>query len=136
MWKLLDLVKMSDVIKRSGGLDFVIKDSASNISGGEKQRLIIAYYLAKDYDFYIFDEATSNIDSESELIIVDIIKKLAKDKIVLNITHRLKNVLASNYIYFIADNKIKEEGNPNDLLKTNSKFKELYDMQQQLEVIK
>ena len=136
MWKLLDLVKMSDVIKRSGGLDFVIKDSASNISGGEKQRLIIAYYLAKDYDFYIFDEATSNIDSESELIIVDIIKKLAKDNIVLNITHRLKNVLASNYIYFIADNKIKEEGNPNDLLKTNSKFKELYDMQQQLEVIK
>lgn len=135
MWEILKLVKLDNVIKLNGGLDFVIKDNAVNISGGEKQRLIIAYYLSKDYDFYIFDEATSNIDKESEEIILKVLKELAKTKIVLNITHRLKNVLNSNYIYYLENKEIKEEGSPNKLLLEDSNFKKILNEQEALEVV-
>ena len=83
---LLKKVKMDQFISLHGGLDYKINDKVSNISLGEKQRLIIACYLANDYDFYIFDEATSSIDMESEKIILDIILELSKTKIVINIT--------------------------------------------------
>ncbi len=136
MWELLELVKMTETIKRNGGLDFLVKEGATNISGGEKQRLLIAYYLAKDYDFYIFDEATSNIDSESESIILAILENLSKNKIVINITHRLKNVLTSNYIYFLENSKIKEEGKVEELLTRPSTFRHIYQYQTNLEVIK
>lgn len=136
MWELLELVKMTETIKRNGGLDFLVKEGATNISGGEKQRLLIAYYLAKDYDFYIFDEATSNIDSESESIILAILENLSKNKIVINITHRLKNVLTSNYIYFLENSKIKEEGKVEELLTRPSTFRQIYQYQTNLEVIK
>lgn len=136
MWELLELVKMTETIKRNGGLDFLVKEGATNISGGEKQRLLIAYYLAKDYDFYIFDEATSNIDSESESIILAILENLSKNKIVINITHRLKNVLTSNYIYFLENSKIKEEGKVEALLARPSTFRQIYQYQTNLEVIK
>ena len=136
MWELLELVKMTETIKRNGGLDFLVKEGATNISGGEKQRLLIAYYLAKDYDFYIFDEATSNIDSESESIILAILENLSKNKIVINITHRLKNVLTSNYIYFLENSKIKEEGKVEELLARPSTFRQIYQYQTNLEVIK
>lgn len=136
MWELLELVKMTETIKRNGGLDFLVKEGATNISGGEKQRLLIAYYLAKDYDFYIFDEATSNIDSESESIILAILENLSKNKIVINITHRLKNVLTSNYIYFLENSKIKEEGKVEELLARPSTFRHIYQYQTNLEVIK
>ena len=135
MWEILKLVKLDNVIKLNGGLDFVIKDNAVNISGGEKQRLIIAYYLSKDYDFYIFDEATSNIDKESEEIILKVLKELAKTKIALNITHRLKNVLNSNYIYYLENKEIKEEGSPNKLLLEDSNFKKILNEQEALEVV-
>ncbi len=136
IWELLKLVEMDDIINRNGGLNFIINDSASNISGGEKQRLIIAFYLANSYDLYIFDEATSNIDKESEKIILDIIKNLAKDKIVINITHRLKNVIDSDYIYYLENKKIYEEGKPFDLIKENTKFKQIYNYQSALEEVK
>ncbi len=136
MWELLELVKMTETIKRNGGLDFLVKEGATNISSGEKQRLLIAYYLAKDYDFYIFDEATSNIDSESESIILAILENLSKNKIVINITHRLKNVLTSNYIYFLENSKIKEEGKVEELLARPSTFRQIYQYQTNLEVIK
>ena len=94
------------------------------------------FLVVKSNDFYIFDEATSNIDKDSEEIILEIIKKLALNNIVLNITHRLKNVLASNYIYFLKNSKIVEEGSPKKLLNENSEFKELYLYQSSLEEIK
>lgn len=133
MWKLLELVNMKEIIIRNGGLDFKLNEDATNISGGEKQRLVIAYYLSKDYDFYIFDEATSNIDIESEEIILNIINKLALKSIVINITHRLKNVATSNYIYYLDDGRIIEQGSFNDLIVANNKFKVVYDLQCEME---
>lgn len=133
MWKLLELVNMKEIIKRNGGLDFKLNEDATNISGGEKQRLVIAYYLSKNYDFYIFDEATSNIDVESEEIILKIINELALKSIVINITHRLKNVATSNYIYYLDGGIILEQGSFNELMNKNNKFRAVYDLQCEME---
>jgi ATP-binding cassette subfamily C protein len=114
-------------------LDLKINDQNSNISGGEKQRLALAFYLSKNYEFYIFDEATSNIDIDSEEIILEKINEIAKNKIVLFISHRLKSVRNSNNIYFLEDGRIIENGSFKELINKNSKFKELYNFQNSLE---
>lgn len=130
MIELLCLVKLNSL-----NLDLVINDSQSNLSGGEKQRLALAFYLSNSYDFYIFDEATSNIDVESEEIIMKIIKEIAKDKIVLFISHRLKNVIEEGYIYYLEKGRIVEEGSSKFLLSFDSKFKKLYEYQTSLEEV-
>ncbi len=114
-------------------LDLKINDQSTNISGGEKQRLVLAFYLSNKYDFYIFDEATSNIDVESEEIILEKIHEIAKDKIVLFISHRLKSVANSDNVFYLKNGKIIEEGSFNNLLKIESEFKKLYDFQNSLE---
>ena len=135
IWELLKIVKLDSMVMRNGGLSFKINESATNVSGGEKQRLVLAFYLSREYDFYIFDEVTSNIDIESEEIIMDIIKKLAEEKIVLLISHRLKNVLGCDKIYYLENTKIVEFGKACELLSKESRFKTLYQSQQMLEVI-
>ena len=128
MIKLLEEVRLSHL-----SLDLKINDQSSNISGGEKQRLVLAFYLSKKYDFYIFDEATSNIDVESEEIILSKIYNLSKTNIVLFISHRLKSVVNSDIIYYLKDGKIIEKGKFKELMKENSEFKKLYDFQVSIE---
>lgn len=134
MYELLQTVCLQEFIQSNGGLDFKINESATNVSGGEKQRLILAFYLSKSYDFYVFDEATSNIDVESEDIILKVIQELAKNHVVLLITHRLKNVLSSNYVYYVEDCKIVEQGTVVKLLNQKTRFYELLHQQTRLEV--
>ena len=129
--EMLDL--LSSVRLNHFSLDLKINDQSSNISGGEKQRLALAFYLSNEYDFYIFDEATSNIDVESEEIILEKINEIAKTKIVLFISHRLKSVCNSKNVYFLEDGKIVEKGSFDELININSKFKNLYDFQNNLE---
>lgn len=128
MLNLLEEVRLSHL-----SLDLKINDQSSNISGGEKQRLVLAFYLSKEYDFYIFDEATSNIDVESEEIILSKIYEISKTKVVLFISHRLKNVITSNMIYYLKDGVIIEKGKFNELINQNTEFKKLYDFQNSLE---
>lgn len=128
MYDLLKEVRLSHL-----PLDLKINDQGTNISGGEKQRLILAFYLSKEYDFYIFDEATSNIDVESEDIIISKIYEIAKEKIVLFISHRLKNVVNSDVIYYLENGLIKETGTFTQLMEKETKFKNLYDFQNSLE---
>lgn len=130
---LLKKVKMDQFISLHGGLDYKINDKVSNISLGEKQRLIIACYLANDYDFYIFDEATSSIDMESEKIILDIILELSKTKIVINITHRIKNSLLSKEIFYLENSRIVEKGSFDTLMKQDGKYQKVYNYQLSLE---
>ena len=130
---LLKKVKMDQFISLHGGLDYKINDKVSNISLGEKQRLIIACYLANDYDFYIFDEATSSIDMESEKIILDIILELSKTKIVINITHRIKNSMLSKEIFYLENSRIVETGNFDTLMKQDGKYQKVYNYQLSLE---
>ena len=129
--EMLDL--LSSVKLNHFSLDLKINDQSSNISGGEKQRLALVLYLANNYDFYIFDEATSNIDVESEEIILDKIYEISKNKIVLFISHRLKSVSKSDCIYLLEDGNIVEKGSFNELINKTSKFKKLYDFQNNLE---
>ena len=131
MLNLLKKVKLEVLIEE--GLDYKINPSSTNLSGGEIQRLILALYLSKKYSLYIFDEATSNIDKDSEDIIVEIIKELASQAIVIFISHRLKNVINSKYFYFIEDKKVIEEGSFTYLIEMKNKFFKLYNYQKELE---
>jgi ATP-binding cassette subfamily C protein len=133
IWASLKLVNLDKFIKDNGGLDKVINEDSTNISGGERQRLSLAISLVTNKDIYIFDEATSNIDIESEKIIMDNIKELSKDKVVILISHRLKNVIESDNIYYLEDGLIKESGNHNELLKLNGGYNKLFNTQKALE---
>lgn len=99
----LDKVYLKERILDSGGLDYVPKEGAEDLSGGEKQRLLLAYYLNVERDFCLFDETTSNIDKESEAIIVKTMEELGKDHIVLFISHRLSNTLNAKKIIALDD---------------------------------
>ena len=103
------------------------------LSGGQCQRLVIARALLKNAPVYIMDEATSNIDVESEELIMNVIHELAKTKTVLLISHRLANVVKSDKIYFLKDGEIKESGKHDELMSQNGAYRHLYESQMALE---
>ena len=129
----LKKVNLYDFIIDNGGLDKVITEDAANISGGQKQRLALAINLVANKDIYIFDEATSNIDIESEAIIMNNIKELSKEKSVIVISHRLANIIAADTIYYIEDGEVKEHGTHNELMNMHECYAKLYTTQKKLE---
>ncbi|MBF1099590.1 ABC transporter ATP-binding protein/permease [Solobacterium sp.] len=129
----LKKVNLYDFIIDNGGLDKVITEDAANISGGQKQRLALAINLVANKDIYIFDEATSNIDIESEAIIMNNIKELSKEKSVIVISHRLANIIAADTIYYIEDGEVKENGTHNELMNMHEGYAKLYTTQKKLE---
>ena len=133
IYSALKKVNLYDFIIDNGGLDKVITEDAANISGGQKQRLALAINLVANKDIYIFDEATSNIDIESEAIIMNNIKELSKEKSVIVISHRLANVIAADTIYFIEDGEVKEHGTHNELMNMHEGYAKLYTTQKKLE---
>ena len=133
IYSALKKVNLYDFIIDNGGLDKVITEDAANISGGQKQRLALAINLVANKDVYIFDEATSNIDIESEAIIMNNIKELSKEKSVIVISHRLANVIAADTIYYIEDGEVKEYGTHNDLMNMHEGYAKLYTTQKKLE---
>ncbi len=135
MVSLLEKVSLKERILDEHDLNFIPKEDALDLSGGEKQRLILAYYLSCKKDFYIFDETTSNIDKDSEEIILSAISSLAKDHVVLFISHRVKNALNADKVYLLKDNGIFEEGSPKELLSKDSSFKSLIENENKWEAI-
>lgn len=140
--KLADDQKLINVLKHVNlwqyfslldGLDTVIEERGNNLSGGQKQRLNIARALLHDSSIYIFDEATSNIDIESEEIIMQVIDTLAKAKIVILISHRLANVIncACNYVF--ASGKLIGSGRHEQLMKENQEYYHLVMRQAEIE---
>ena len=129
----LKKVNLYDFIIDNGGLDKVITEDAANISGGQKQRLALAINLVANKDIYIFDEATSNIDIDSEAIIMNNIKELSKEKSVIVISHRLANIIAADTIYYIEDGEVKEHGTHNELMNMHEGYAKLYTTQKKLE---
>ena len=129
----LKKVNLYDFIVENEVLDKVITEDAANISGGQKQRLALAINLVANKDIYIFDEATSNIDIESEAIIMNNIKELSKEKSVIVISHRLANVIAADTIYYIEDGEVKEYGTHNNLMNMHEGYAKLYTTQKRLE---
>lgn len=133
MCDALRAVDLYDTIMEKGGLSMQIEEKASNLSGGQKQRLVLARALLHDSDIYIFDEATSNIDAESENKIMEVVHELAHKKTVILISHRLANVVAADRIYVMQDGCIKEQGTHENLMRAGGYYRQLYRAQRELE---
>lgn len=133
MQAVLEKVNLLGFLQTQDGLQTKLLERASNLSGGQCQRLVIARALLKEGAVYIFDEATSNVDVESEELIMDVIHEIAREKTVLLISHRLANVVKSDQIYFLKDGEIKECGNHEELMRMNGAYRHLYDSQMALE---
>lgn len=136
MTAALKRVNLADFVESEGGLDMQLNERASNLSGGQKQRLAMARALLKDSGVYIFDEATSNIDIESEEMIMSVIRELAKTKSVLLISHRLANVVNSDDIYMLKDGIIVESGTHDELIANKKAYADMYENQMKLEKYK
>jgi len=129
----LKAVDLYDTVSEKGGLSMEITEKASNLSGGQKQRLALAKALLHDSDIYIFDEATSNVDVESENKIMEVIRELAQKKTVILISHRLANVTDADQILVMKDGVIEESGVHAKLMEKNDYYSSLYKAQQELE---
>ena len=133
IYAALEQVRLAEFVKSGGGLDKVIAEDGDNISGGQKQRLALAVALVADKEIYAFDEATSNIDGDSEAIIMDNIRKLSKAKNVIVISHRLANVVPADNIYFMSDGEVKESGTHDELIAKDGEYARLFNAQKALE---
>lgn len=133
IYAALKKVNLDVFVRESGGLDKIITEDAGNISGGQKQRLALAVNLAAGKDIYVFDEATSNIDIESEAIIMDNIRALSQNATVIVISHRLENVVRADNIYYLKDGEVRERGTHDELCKEKGEYSALYNTQKQLE---
>ena len=134
MEAVLQKVNLLGFLQTQNGLQTELLEKAGNLSGGQCQRLVIARALLRsDSAVYIFDEAASNIDVESEEMIMNVIHELAKTKTVLLISHRLANVVQSDQIYFLKNGTICERGTHAELMEQNGAYRHLYDSQMVLE---
>ena len=133
LWKALDDCALSDYLKMQNGLDTLLLENAGNLSGGQKQRLALARAMLHDSPVYIFDEATSNIDIESEETILSLIRSLTKTKTVVMISHRLANVTDTDCIYVMQNGTVAESGKHEELLNKNGAYAKLWRVQAALE---
>ena len=132
-WCVLEQVKLADFLREQQGLDTQLEENGVNFSGGQRQRLAVARALLHDTPIYIFDEATSNIDIESENAIMEQIKELARNKTVILISHRLANVAGADWIYVLRQGILAEQGTHEELLSRQGEYARLWSAQQQLE---
>ena len=115
------------------GLEDRLTTKVGTLSGGQRQRLVLARALLKDSSIYIMDEATSNIDVESENKIMEVLYELSKEKLVLCISHRLANLIHADAIYCLKDGDIVESGTHEELLQQNGVYRDLFNTQKELE---
>lgn len=132
---ILKLMNLMEELNPKGGLNFILEEGGRNLSAGQRQRLLIARALLKNTPIYIFDEATNNIDVESEDLIMKVIRQLSKEmgKTIILITHRLENVVASDEIFMLTGGSISEHGSHNQLMEKGGKYAALYKAQKALE---
>ena len=133
MLEVLKKVNLDTLDGKNNVLDYEIKEAGGNLSGGQRQRLAVARALLHDASIYVFDEVTSNIDSESEEKIMDVIRGLAKEKTVLMISHRLENVKSADNIILLKNGRIAESGMHEELMKNRGGYYEMYSSQSSLE---
>ena len=133
MREALKKVNLWGFLQAQQGIGTPIQERGSNFSGGQCQRLAIARALLHDTPVYIFDEATSNIDAESEEMIMDVIHKLAETKTIILISHRLANAVKSDRIYMMKEGCVTETGTHEELMEQNGDYANLYRSQMELE---
>ena len=133
LWQALEQVNLAAFLRREQGLSTQLLEGASNLSGGQRQRLALARGLLRHSPVYLFDEATSNIDVESENDIMAVIRQLAKERTVLLISHRLANVVDAQQIYVLEHGAVAERGTHQQLLEQGGLYRRLWDAQYALE---
>lgn len=133
LWAALEKVKLDGFLRQENRLDTLLTEQGANLSGGQRQRLALARALLHDSPVYIFDEATSNIDVESENDIMAGIRALAGTKTVLLISHRLANVIGADNIYVVEKGRVVERGTHYELLEKRGAYAALWEAQQSLE---
>lgn len=133
LWAVLEKVRLADFLRAGQGLDTLLAEKGANLSGGQCQRLALARALLHDSPVYIFDEATSNIDVESENDIMALIRELARTKTVILISHRLANSIGADRIYVMDGGRVVQSGTHAALLAAGGRYAELWNAQQQLE---
>lgn len=136
LWQVLEKTKLADFLRGEKGLDTLLVENAANLSGGQKQRLALARALLHDSAVYIFDEATSNIDADSENDIMEQIFELAKTKTVIVISHRLANTAKADMIYAMEKGEVRECGTHDELVRKNGLYAKLWNAQQSLEAVR
>lgn len=131
--EVLEEVGLYSYFKNIGGLDSILESAGNNLSGGQKQRLAIGRVLLKEPKILILDESISNIDKESEDLILNLIQKLKEKMTIILITHRLNTVLQADYIYYLDNKKVAEEGSFEEISK-GELFSGIYKYQRELEM--
>ena len=135
LWQVLHEVSLDNHIqKMSDGLDTMVSEFGSNLSGGQKQMMGIARALLTDAEYIIFDEATSAVDPESEKIIWDCIDKLSKKRTLIIISHRLSAIRNADQIIVLRAGVVEEIGNHDELMKNHGLYRDLVEEQNKLEV--
>ncbi len=129
---ILSKARLLEFLNTQEGLDTKLEEGGSNFSGGQKQRLALARALVANTPVYIFDEATSNIDSESEKIIIDLIKELSNEKLIILISHKLYNTKDSDEIFVLKDSKLVESGSHQSLIEEAGDYSRYYTSQMEL----
>ena len=133
LWGALAKCRLAGFVRESGGLDMGIAAEGANLSGGQRQRLAFARALLHDSPIYIFDEATSNIDAESEAAIISAARELAGSHTVIMISHRLSVIEHADEIYVLEQGKLVEHGTHSQLLARGCAYARLWESQSQLE---
>ena len=132
LWDALERCRIADFVRANGGLDMVVAEGGANLSGGQRQRVCVARALLHDAPIYVFDEATSNVDVESERAIGQVIEDLAGEHTVIMIAHRLASVVNADQILVIDHGSLVEQGTHTDLLARNGIYTTLWTSQSEL----
>lgn len=137
LWQALEAAHISDFVRaQSQELDLVIEQGASNLSGGQRQRIAIARALLRESAVYIFDEATSSVDVESETLILQTIRALAdRGKTVIMVTHRMANAADADHVVVFERGRVTEQDAHAELMRANGTYAKLFRAQQTVENI-
>lgn len=135
LWQALEAAHIDEFVRaQSQELDLAIEQGASNLSGGQKQRIAIARALLRESAVYIFDEATSSVDAESETLILQTIRALAdRGKTVIMVTHRMANAADADYVVVFERGRVAEQGAHAELMRANGTYTKLFHAQQTVE---
>lgn len=133
LWEALGRCRIDDFVRRSGGLDAPVSAEGTNLSGGQRQRLAMARALLHDTPVYIFDEATSNIDAESEAAIIDAVAELAHTKTVVMVSHRLAALRGCDKVYVFEAGRVVQTGTHEELAGQDGPYARLWARQAELE---
>ena len=135
LWQALEAAHIDEFVHvQSQELDLAIEQGASNLSGGQKQRIAIARALLRESAVYIFDEATSSVDVESETLILQTIRALAnRGKTVIMVTHRMANAADADHVVVFGHGRVAEQGTHTELMRANGTYAKLFHAQQTVE---